>query len=218
LGTPSTERSAQGQRTDLSEFAAAVRNGASKRSLAEAFPGTFLKYPRGTAEMQAVFAVHRDSSVPNIVVVYSGGTGTGKTWRAHDELKARFGADGYYVKDGVTKWWDGYDGQKGVLIDDYNGAWPVDYLLAMLHEHPQRVEIKCGFPILQAKMFIITSNKHPTEWYPNADLNHRAALARRITRHVYMETPYHLAVKQEPGTQPQGNSNGKAEVIDIIDE
>lgn len=92
--------SKQGQRTDLVEYTTAVLSGVSKRSLAEAFPTQFLKYPRGTEALRAATAKSRDASYSNTVVVYSGGTGTGKTWRAHNELKARFGANGYYVCEG----------------------------------------------------------------------------------------------------------------------
>lgn len=92
----------QGQRTDLVTYTAAILSGVNKRSLAETYPTQFLKYPRGTNELRAATSKSRDASYGNTVVVYSGGTGTGKTWRAHNELKARFGADGYYVCEGRT--------------------------------------------------------------------------------------------------------------------
>lgn len=196
LGTPTS----QGERTDLATYTAAILAGANKRCLATTFPTQFLKYPRGTDSLLAATNKPRDNSVSNIVVVYVGGTGTGKTWRAHTELKARFGVDGYYVHEGGSKWWDGLEKHKGVLLDDYSGEWPITYLLKVLHEHPQKVEVKCGMVELQAKYFVITSNLEPDSWYPNADLPHKEALKRRITRVVWMNTPYQQ-VKEEPDLQ-----------------
>lgn len=98
---------------------------------------------------------------------------------------------------GETKWWDGYEGQLGILIDDYNAAWPITYLLKVLHEHEHRVEVKGSTAQLRAKFIVITSNKHPDEWYPNADLNQKAALKRRITRFEWMDVPYGV-IKDEP--------------------
>jgi len=192
------ELSKQGERTDLHDYAAAIRRGASKRQLAETHPTQLLKYPRGTEALQAAVAKQRDSSYNNTVLCYVGGTGTGKTHKAHNDLRARFG-DNYYVKDNRNTWWDGYEGQRGLLIDDYNGAWPIEYLLRVLHEHPERFEIKGSTVHVQFKFIIITSNLHPDEWYTKESLEHKAALKRRISRIVWMEQPWHTRVKEEPG-------------------
>lgn len=56
---------------------------------------------------------------------------------------------------------------------------------------------------LRAKFIVITSNKHPDEWYPSADLNQKAALKRRITRFEWMDVPYGV-VKDE---RMDSNSN-----------
>jgi len=112
---------------------------------------------------------------------------------------------------GSSKWWDGYDGERGVLIDDYSGDWPISYLLRVLHEHPQKIEYKGGMAELAAKFFIITSNLHPDSWYPNADLPHQQALKRRITRIVWMDQPY-APIKLE------ADDNANSNIIDISDD
>jgi len=70
------------------------------RELATQFPTQMLKYPRGTDTLRHATARPRDRNVPATVVVFAGNTGSGKTWRAHTELEARFGPDGYYVCEG----------------------------------------------------------------------------------------------------------------------
>jgi len=71
------------------------------RELATTFPTQMLKYPRGTDTLRHATARPRDRNVPATVVVFAGNTGSGKTWRAHTELEARFGPDGYYVCEGM---------------------------------------------------------------------------------------------------------------------
>jgi len=188
------ELSTQGQRNDLALVATAIKAGASKRQIAELYPTTYMRYHRGIGSLLDVTDKQRDRSYPNTVWLIEGDAGSGKTTKAINELESRFG-DRWYKKDATTKWWDGYDGQPGVLIDDFNGAWPIEYLLAVLHEHPERVETKGSHSNLKAKFIIITSNKHYAEWYLTADLKHKSALARRITRHITMEGAF---IKTEP--------------------
>lgn len=195
----------QGQRSDLQALTDMVTSGASVSAIARAMPKEFLKYNRGVQALQAALARPRDASVPNIVWLIWGSTGTGKTTKAHRELRSRFD-DRYYVKESQTQWWDGYQGERGILIDDYNGGWPIEYMLTVLHEHPEQTQVKGAFTKLQAKFIIITSNKHYTEWYLNAEPHQRAALARRINRETCM------AVKEEP------TDSNSIEIIDLDDE
>lgn len=88
-------------RNDLIAYTDAIKKGATKRQLAEQFPTMMLKFARGTDSLQHALSKPRDSSFNNTVVVYSGTTGSGKTWKAHNELKARFGPDGYYICEGT---------------------------------------------------------------------------------------------------------------------
>lgn len=119
-----------------------------------------------------------------IVNVYYGPTGTGKTRRAHDEIAGRE----YFDKNPLTKWWDGYRGQKLCLIDEFAGRVDIINLLRWLDRYPCTVEVK-GFSVpLEATEFWITSNLSPEEWYPDASAQHKLALRRRLTNVVHMTT------------------------------
>ena len=48
---------------------------------------------------------------------YCGATGTGKSRAARD------GSPGYYLKD-LNLWWDGYDGQDCVIIEEFHPRVP----------------------------------------------------------------------------------------------
>lgn len=123
---------------------------------------------------------------PGITVkVFYGPTGTGKTHRAWDEA----GRDAY-IKNPSTKWWDGYKGQKNVIIDEFSGRIDITYLLTWLDKYPCIAEIK-GYSVpLEAVNFWITSNMDPNQWYPEANENHKKALERRFTFVDYMEDKY----------------------------
>ena len=113
------------------------------------------------------------------VRVIFGDTGTGKTTTALEEL----GQIGSVCR--VTNWkgpgtFDGYDGQRGLVLDEFRGQPPVSELLTWIDVHP--VELPARFRNRQA-MFTnvyILSNAAPWEWYPKQPVAVRKALARRI--------------------------------------
>lgn len=122
------------------------------------------------------------------VNVYYGVTGSGKSHRAFEEAA---GHGPYYVKSPTTKWWDGYRGEKNVIIDEFRGVISIEHLLKWLDKYPCRVEEKGGDLPLQATRFWLLSNKEPYNgWYPDVDLETRLALGRRLTNVVKFEQRY----------------------------
>lgn len=109
------------------------------------------------------------------VFVFWGPTGTGKSHRAWNEA----GLDAY-PKDGRNKWWDGYQGQLHVVIDEFAGIISIDTMLKWLDKWPVLVEIKGAKVPLKCQKIWITSNIDPDNWYPDAIAEHKAALRRRI--------------------------------------
>lgn len=109
------------------------------------------------------------------VKVFWGPTGTGKSRRAWDEA----GVDAY-CKDPRSKFWCGYQGEENVIIDEFRGGIDVAHLLRWFDRYPVRVEIKGSSVPLVASRVWITSNLEPSYWYPELDLETRAALMRRL--------------------------------------
>lgn len=112
---------------------------------------------------------------PIDVIWYWGATGLGKTkqvYLAHSELEV-FRPINY-------KWWEGYDGHKVVLLDDFRKDFcKFHELLTLLDIYPYRVETKGGSRQIQATTFYITSCYSPSELYETReDLQQ---LLRRIT-------------------------------------
>jgi len=118
------------------------------------------------------------------IFVYVGPTGTGKSHRAWTE--ATFDA---FPKDPRTKFWDGYQGQEHVVIDEFRGAIDISHMLRWLDKYPVIIEVKGSSAVLKAKKIWITSNLDPTLWYPDIDQQTLAALVRRL-QIVTMVDPY----------------------------
>lgn len=128
---------------------------------------------------------------PNISVkVFYGVSGSGKTFGAVQQL-----GDEYYDKLPTTKFWDGYKGEKKVLIDEFRGEIGISHLLKWCDKYKCCVETKgAGYP-LNAEEIIITSNLHPKDWWPNLDETTLAAFLRRV-RIVHYDRPYERMVER----------------------
>lgn len=109
------------------------------------------------------------------VNVYWGPTGVGKSRRAWHEA----GMDAY-PKTPTTKFWDGYQGELNVVIDEFTGQIEITHLLRWLDRYPVLVETKGSGTPLRAKKIWITSNLSPEEWYSTAPQVQQEALWRRL--------------------------------------
>lgn len=112
------------------------------------------------------------------VEVQVGGTGVGKTRSVYD----RFWPD-LFAQDcsaGGEPWWDGYNGQKTLLLDDFDGrSIPFRYLLRLTDGYPIRVRVKGAFTYGAWERVCITSNLPVMSWYPRE--RDMSPLFRRIT-------------------------------------
>jgi len=128
---------------------------------------------------RTIRAISSDYSKPTGMerrcMVFWGKTGTGKSRRAWDEA----GLDAY-CKDPRTKFWDGYNDEKNIVIDEFRGGIDISHLLRWLDRYPVRVEIKGSSKPLKATSIWITSNISPVMWYPMLDEETLAALTRRL--------------------------------------
>jgi len=166
---------AQGQRTDLVEIKRMiVEEGMRIKDIMLEYPQLYCQYKNGLKDI--CDAVHgKQRCFKSHVSVFYGDSGTGKSLAA-------MGADDVYVlrcsKTGV--WFDGYDYNKTLVIDDFYGWIPFNMMLHMLDRYAMRVDIKGGAMEFNTPNIIITSNKSPLDWYPSLSAEHQVALLRRL--------------------------------------
>lgn len=167
----------QGQRNDLREFAIACKTKRTAELIEEA-PEMVLKYARGMNTIQC--ARKPPMREPLKIYVIWGPTGTGKTYTVYSLRPNLFRV--IAPKSG-NLWFDGYDGEKTLFIDEYMGELPLNYLLQLLDRYPMRVQIKGGHANVEWEEVFITSQYEPDAWYLSAQVGaeSKAALARRIT-------------------------------------
>ncbi len=114
------------------------------------------------------------------VSVYSGETGTGKTRKAIE-------SGGYFMHADEMMWWDGYNGESTLILDEYNNQVKITRLLAILDGYQLRLAVKGGFTYALWDTVIITTNLDVL--HEHAKDVHRRALDRRIHNWVYFEEP-----------------------------
>jgi len=114
-------------------------------------------------------------AITRTIFVFWGKTGVGKSRKAWDlaSLEA-------YPKDPRTKFWDGYQGQANVVIDEFRGGVDIGHVLRWFDRYPVIVEVKGSSVPLKATTIWITSNLHPRDWYPGLDRDTYLALERRL--------------------------------------
>lgn len=115
--------------------------------------------------------------------IYWGVSGSGKTHRAKLESGYFDNPDDVYMKIPSTKFWDGYRGQKNVIIDEFEGQINISHLKMWCDPSGTacQVEIKGGAVPLKATRFWITSNRDWRDWYgQSASPNDLDAIKRRF--------------------------------------
>lgn len=141
----------------------AIQDGLNERELFELHFPAMVRYGRGLMRYRALVQPPRDH--PTEVLIFAGPPGSGKTFAAH--ALAPPGDDVYWLGQ-TDKWWDGYDGQHTVVIDEMAGSRiPFLTLLRLLDPYPVRLETKGGTVEFVSHRIIITTNWLPEHWYPS---------------------------------------------------
>lgn len=211
-----------GRRSDLDELAAKLLAGSTVESIIPAHPKSVIRYHKvrlflflficvyvikGLKYLEATVA---KASVPQwrklSVTVMWGPTGTGKTRKALELAgndyymltKVHVDEVYFYSYQGHNKqlWWDGYVGQKTLVMDEFRGSWcPFEVLLRILDGHPYMPEQKGGHVWAAYTRVFITSNVNPESWYSKAI--EQDPLFRRITEIYYVDKPLYEDIEIE---------------------
>ncbi len=168
-----------GRRSDLYDLNQAIQGGSSLRGLREDFGEQIIKYSKGIRTLIDLHSEARDRSTGKMVFCFWGDTETGKTrtaWELYPDLYD------LPIQQGRSMWFNGYEGEKVVLFDEFEGEMPLTSLLRILDRYALKVPTKGGYVQLVADIIIVTSNSHPREWYTwEGRENKEAALMRRFT-------------------------------------
>lgn len=145
------------KKSRLSDALVSLKRGGLSE-VARENPEQYVLHARG---FQALLCQQLSSEPKPVPVVswYWGDTGTGKTRAAYEMMSE----DNIYIQNGPNSrngamWWDGYMGQKVVVLDDYRPWWcPFSFLLRLLDRYPIQVQVKGGFVNFIPEQIIVTT-------------------------------------------------------------
>lgn len=172
----------QGKRTDIDAACNMIRNGKRMREVAMELPAQYVKYHKGLFALKCILLEPRCE--PPEIRVYVGATGTGKSKAAREWLP-----NSYKWHPQQEKWFDGYEGEKDVIFEEFRGQIPFGMILSLLDRHDCRVQYKGGCMEFVATRIAITSPLKPEQWYNSSDLqlyDRVEQLTRRITQVILL--------------------------------
>lgn len=162
-----------GKRNDIDGLKKFVDNGGSLLDVWNVYPDLFLKYNKAIQQVKSLTVTKR-TWVTELIVLF-GETGTGKSSYVRDHHP-----ETYWKQR--SQWWDNYEAQEIVCLDDFYGWIQFDELLRLADGNPLLVQTKGGQAQFVAKKIYITTNLQPYEWYQNEKVKlHFPALYRRIS-------------------------------------
>jgi len=174
----------KGERTDLKRVFELMSTGTSANDIMtnpDLFP-VWARYYRAFEKF--AMAMEPKRTWITFTQVYWGVSGCGKSRRAHWEAGMK--ADGtqgepYYVlrkPQGNAVYWDGYNGEKHIIIDEFYGWIPRTQMQVICDRYPTIVDYKGGARNFLATKIWITSNEPPEQWWSRIGLG---AMERRLT-------------------------------------
>lgn len=161
----------QGQRSDLSAVADEIIKGIKVEDLVIRYPTQFIKFNKGLKALQDHVVKDRKYGDPFERVWIWGAAGEGKSRYVLIREKD------LYIKDG-TKWWDNYNYEEAILIDDFDGPWDYRDFLRLLDVNKYQGQYKGGYVKINSPRIYITC-EYPPEWYWQE--NELKQVTRRLT-------------------------------------
>ncbi len=163
-----------GQRVDIHEVRLVIQSGATQQAIADS---NFPLWCRFRQSFQTYRFLHLQNigqqNYRNVrVAVLAGRTRCGKT-----RLATKYGT--FIIGGYQLKWWDGYDGEECLIIDDFADDVDIQHMLRILDGNYLRLNVKGSFSVAAWSRVIITTNLQTL--YAQAPAEHLAAFKARVS-------------------------------------
>jgi len=174
----------QGARNDMKAVVEQITAESTVMDIMELNRGLFVRYHRGLVAIRDLLQTPRVEKT-RVIILY-GPTGCGKTRAVYDY----FGPASVYSKD-KTQWWDGYENQLCVLIDEFYGQVPYGDMLELMDRYQQRVQVKGGYKQFNSRVICICTNKNPMQFY-RMEHDWKPAFFRRVDYIFEWSNQWHI--------------------------
>jgi hypothetical protein len=186
----------QGKRTDLDEIGELIEAGVPLKEIAPMHRGTFMRNMTNIIKYKCWWTPARDHKTTVIVLYGDPGVGKSSWGRAH--------FPDAYKKMAGNYWWERYDSEETIIMDDFESSWfPPGALKDLFDRGGCEVQCKGGSHQIVAKTMVVSSNLPPDAWYDYSKFRDKdlwGAIERRID----------YIIKY---TAPTGDAPGKIETL-----
>jgi hypothetical protein len=129
-------------------------------------------------ESYMTYLAPQEREKPTVYWIY-GPSGMGKSKYAHKNFEDKFWKD-------KSKWWNGCDNHKTIILDDLRGSdIKFNELLTILDRYPKYIETKGGGRWLNSNNTVITTQYRPYDMYHKEE-EEISQLIRRIDHVIHM--------------------------------
>ncbi len=165
----------QGRRQDLLDVYESIKKQKTIHEITEEHPVEMMKFSTGILRVHHILTPARHWRMQIEAVI--GAPGVGKTTSLLRKHTNAFWWSG-------TKWFDGYNGETVVIMDEFHGNLPFTLFKRLCDPSPLDVEIKGGSARFIAHRLVFVANAWPHEWYKYEDLGTDSwpAVRRRLGR------------------------------------
>lgn len=170
-------RTGQGARSDLGVLVDCLTTGGLQKAKV-IVPEMLIKFPAGCKLFVSIGIAPSRPTMRVFTLV--GPPGCGKTSWAHAEFPGAY----FWSPSGQGNhvWWDGYNGESTIIIDDFEpAALPYEVFVRLLDRYPLMLGVKGGTVPCEATTIVLTSNTLPHMWYTKQPLD---AVERRTIRDI----------------------------------
>lgn len=176
----------QGNRTDLHNMVKEVANGTTSLGTLLQESSTAVQYINCIKNAVGVIRYEENKTCIRKVevIIYYGKSGTGKSYRAHTLYPNAYKVN---RKQGNQIWWDNYNNEDTIIIDDFDGGvMSFDSWKIICDGYPMQLPIKGGWTSAAWTRVIITTVDRPENWWNCENyLNNPKQLFRRITKFIH---------------------------------
>lgn len=163
FGKPPIQGNSEPKQKKITAFlriAEEIKKGATMKQIAEDFPEEYMKNHKGIKQWKDEISLTRQKKTK--VIIYWGVSGAGKSYKVFQQDPLA-----YEVPDneGNFPWFDGYDGQKSMVLNDFSGWIKHSMMLKMMDRYPMQIRNKGGHTTMIPDTLFITSNHDPKTWY-----------------------------------------------------